>query len=104
MKAHVKEKRLAGVTALIARHGKIGYFESFGTRDVDAGDPMHKNSIFGIASMTKPITSAAVMMLYEKALLRLDDPVSRYIPELGGMEVVVEGKDPKTGERAIACS
>jgi CubicO group peptidase (beta-lactamase class C family) len=98
LKTHVKEKRLAGVTALIAHHGKIGYFESFGARDVDAGDPMHKDSIFGIASMTKPITSAAVMMLYEKALLSLNDPVSRYIPELGDMKVVVKGRDPKTGE------
>lgn len=97
LQTHVKEERMAGVTALIAHHGKIGYFESFGTRDVDAGDPMEKDSIFGIASMTKPITSAAVMMLYEKALFGLDEPVSRYIPELGNMEVVVEEEDPKTG-------
>lgn len=98
LKTHVKEKRMAGVTALIAHHGRIGYFESFGLRDVDAGDPMERDSVFGIASMTKPITSAAVMMLYEKALLGLDEPVSKYIPELGNMKVVVEEEDPKTGE------
>jgi len=98
LKSHVKGKRLAGVTALIARHGRIGYFESFGMRDVDSGDLMRRDSIFRIASMTKPIASVAAMILYEKALLGLDDPVSRYIPELGGMKVVVEQRDSQTGD------
>ena len=102
LQKHVDEKHMAGATALIARHGKIGYFRSFGVRDVDAGDPMQNDSIYRIYSMTKPITSVAVMMLYEEGRFGLDDPVSKYIPELGGLEVVVEGADSKEGGSAFS--
>jgi len=98
LQKHVDENHMAGVTALIARRGKIGYFKSFGKRDVDAGDPMQNDTIYRIYSMTKPITSVAVMMLFEEGRFGLDDPVSKYIPELGGLEVVVKTKDPDTGE------
>jgi len=98
MEQLVDEKRVAGVVALVARRGKIAYFETFGMRDVEAGKPMEKDTIFRIYSMTKPITSVAVMMLYEEGRFSLDDPVSKYIPELGGLQVAVEGKDPETGE------
>jgi CubicO group peptidase (beta-lactamase class C family) len=98
MQQLVDDQRVAGVVALIARRGKIAYFETFGMRDVEAGKPMEKDTIFRIYSMTKPITSVAVMMLYEEGRFSLDDPVSKYMPELGGLEVGVEGKDPETGQ------
>jgi len=94
----VDEERVAGVVALIARRGKIAYFETLGMQDVEAGTPMDKDTIFRIFSMTKPITSVAVMMLYEEGRFDLDDPVSKYIPQLGGLEVGVEKNDPDTGE------
>jgi len=94
----VDEQRVAGVVVMIARRGKVAYFEPFGMRDIEAGKPMEKDTIFRIFSMTKPITSVAVMMLHEEGRFDLDDLVSKYIPQLGGLEVGVEGKDPDTGE------
>lgn len=97
----VDEQRVAGVVVLIASRGKVAYFETFGMQDVEAGKPMEKDTIFRIFSMTKPITSVAVMMLHEEGRFDLDDPVSKYIPQLGGLEVGVEGKDPDTGEKTF---
>lgn len=87
----VDEERIPGAVALIARHGKIGYFESFGLQDLDTEAPMKKDTIFRIYSMTKPIVSAAVLILMDDGLLSFNDPVSKYIPELGGLKVGVEG-------------
>lgn len=70
-----------GAVALIARHGKIVYHKSFGTRDPAIQDTMLADDIFRIASMTKALTSVAVMMLYEEGHFLLDDPVSKFIPE-----------------------
>ncbi len=98
LQGHVDEKHVAGVTALIAHHGKIGYFKSFGKRDVDAGDAMQNDAIYRIYSMSKPITSVAVMMLFEEGRFSLDAPASTFMPELGGMEVVVEEKNTKKGK------
>jgi CubicO group peptidase (beta-lactamase class C family) len=86
---------------LIARHGRIAYFESFGYRDRAAGAPMTKEAIFRIASMTKPITSVAVMMLHEEGKLQIYDPVSRYLPELAKLKVGVEKVDPQTGQKTF---
>ena len=76
----VKNNELPGAVVLIARNGKLVMFESFGFRDKDAKVPMTNDSIFRIASMTKPIVSVAAMMLMEEGKLTLQDPVSRYIP------------------------
>lgn len=97
LRAHVEEGRIVGVVALIARHGKVAFFESFGLRDRETGTPMPVDAIFRIYSMTKPITSVAVMMLYEEGTFLLTDPVSKYIPGLGKLTVGVEGIDPQTG-------
>ena len=78
---YVENHWIPGAVALIARHGKIVYSKSFGMRDMETHDPMEKDDIFRIASMSKAITSVAVMMLYEKGAFLLDDPVSKYIPE-----------------------
>jgi CubicO group peptidase (beta-lactamase class C family) len=87
MQRFVDEGRLAGVTTLLARRGKTINFNAFGRKDVAAPDPIQRGSIFRIYSMTKPITGVAMMMLFEEGKWRLDDPVSRYIPEFAKLQV-----------------
>jgi len=77
---YVSEKKIAGVVSLIARHGDIVHFEKAGMADIETGKPMLLDSIFRIYSMSKPITSTAVMMLFEEGKFQLTDPISRYIP------------------------
>ena len=89
MQNEVDRSRVPGAVVLISRHGAVGYFESFGQRDAAAGAPMTKDAIFRIYSMTKPITSVAAMMLWEQGRFILSDPVSKYLPELAGLEVAV---------------
>ena len=92
MQGLVDEGRLAGITTLIARHGKVAHFGTFGAQDMEAGKPMAEDTIFRIYSMTKPITSVALMLLYEEGLFRLSDPVEKYIPEFKDLPVAV-GED-----------
>ncbi|MFC2126322.1 serine hydrolase domain-containing protein [Bacteroidota bacterium] len=80
---------IPGAVTLIARHGKIVHYKGYGMRDMEAGDPLEKDDIFRIASMTKAITCMAVMILYEEGKFQLDDPVSNYIPEYKNPEVLV---------------
>ena len=87
MHEYVDQEKLAGLNVIIARHGKIAYSESFGMRDKEAGKPMEPDTIFRIFSMSKPITSTAVMMLYEEGLFQLNDPVSKFIPEFKDIKV-----------------
>lgn len=77
LQSEVDANHVAGAVALIARHGEIGYFEA-------VGDGMQKDSLFRIASMTKAITSVAVMMLVEEGEIGLDDAVSKHLPEFAG--------------------
>ena len=84
---YVDGKRLAGAVTLLARRGEVVHFESFGALDIAGGQPMKRDAIFRIYSMTKPITSAAVMMLCEDRHFELDDPLARFIPELDGLKV-----------------
>jgi CubicO group peptidase (beta-lactamase class C family) len=84
----VQNDDIPGVVALVARHGKIVYWEAYGMADNEAGVPMAKDTIFRIASQSKAITSTAVMMLWEQGLFRLDDPISRYIPEFKDPQVL----------------
>lgn len=87
MKRLVDDKRIAGIVTLLARRGKIVHHSAVGAKDVRKNDPVQKDSIFRIASMTKPITGAALMMLYEEGKWRLEDPVSRHIPEFAKLQV-----------------
>jgi len=96
----VDEKLIPGAVVLIARNGQIAYLETFGYRDRTTGEPMTADSIFRIASMTKPITNVAALMLAEEGRLQLMDPVSRYLPELDGLKVGVEKVDG-SGERTL---
>ncbi len=97
LEAHVEAGELAGAVALVARRGQVAHFEAVGRMGGDGEDavPMRRDALFGIASMTKPITSVAVMILYEEDRFSLDDPVSRFIPELAEMKVAVveEGEE-----------
>ncbi len=79
-----------GAVALIARRGKIAFLEALGYRDREAGAAIATDTIFRIASMTKPFTSVATMMLAEEGKLLLADPVSRYIPEFANLKVAVD--------------
>jgi CubicO group peptidase (beta-lactamase class C family) len=104
LRDEIGRRRLPGAVALIARRGKLGFFESFGHRDAVSGTPMTTDSIFRIYSMTKPITSAAAMMLWEEGRFLLGDPIARYLPEFSDPTVAVArgtGIERVPAERAI---
>jgi len=84
---YAAERRLAGAVGMVIRHGKVAYLDAWGARDLAAGDPVETDDIFRIYSMTKPVTSVAVMMLYEEGRFFLDEPVGRYLPELANVPV-----------------
>jgi CubicO group peptidase (beta-lactamase class C family) len=92
---HVGEEKLAGVVTLAYRRGEVVHSMAVGLRDREAGAPMTPDTIFRIYSMTKPITCVALMTLFERGLVRLTDPVSRYIPEMGKLRVWAGGKGKK---------
>ena len=85
----VAKKQIAGSVVLVARHGKIAYLDAVGMQDAELGQPMTPGSIFRIASMSKPVTSTAVMILAEQGRLNLADPISRFFPEFQFMKVAV---------------
>jgi CubicO group peptidase (beta-lactamase class C family) len=89
MQRYVDEKQLTGAVGLVARKGRIAYFEGVGLMDRETATPMRKDAIFRIASMSKPVTGVAIMMLMEEGKLRLNDPVSRFIPGFKDMKVAV---------------
>jgi CubicO group peptidase (beta-lactamase class C family) len=100
--ADVERGRIPGAVVVIARRGRVAYAEAVGFRDKTAGAPMSLDAIFRIASMTKPMASVAAMMLYEEGRLFVSDPVSKYIPAIGKMQVGVERIDPMTGKTVLA--
>jgi CubicO group peptidase (beta-lactamase class C family) len=83
--------KIAGAITLVGRRGKVVYQDLYGSMDREAGKPMALDTIFRIYSMTKPIASVALMMLYEEGRFQLDDPASRYIPELRDQKVLTGG-------------
>ena len=89
LRAEIERGRVPGAVALVARRGRIAYFESFGVRDPASSAPMHKDTIFRIYSMTKPIVSVAAMMLWEEGQFLLNDALAKYLPEFGRMKVAV---------------
>jgi CubicO group peptidase (beta-lactamase class C family) len=95
LRREVASGRLPGAVAMIARHGQIGLFEAVGQQDPRTVTPMKTDSIFRIYSMTKPVVSVAVMMLVERGLLLLSDPVSRWLPEYANQQVATaHGLEP----------
>jgi CubicO group peptidase (beta-lactamase class C family) len=91
-----------GAVAAIARNGKLAYLRAVGFRDIAKTIPLQADSIFWIASMTKPVTSVAAMMLVEEGKLDLAAPVHRYLPEIKDMMVGVETIDPASGQSRLA--
>ena len=88
MQRYVDAGQLAGAMTMVARHGKVVYFETVGNKGVDDKRPLAKDDLFRIYSMSKPITAAAVMQLYEQGKFQLTDPVSKFVPELKGVQVL----------------
>ncbi len=93
MKKLVDDKQVAGATTIVARRGKIVYFESVGNRDLEADKPMQRDSILRFYSMTKPIASTAVMMLVEEGKIELDAPVSKYLSEFKNLKVFTKATE-----------
>jgi CubicO group peptidase (beta-lactamase class C family) len=87
----VDASKVAGANALVGRHSKVVYQDVYGSMDREAGKPMALDTIFRIYSMTKPIASVALMMLYEEGRFQLDDAASRYIPEFEDQRVLAGG-------------
>ena len=102
VKGEIAKGRYPGAVALVARRGKVAYFEALGQRDPQSGAPMTKDAIFRLYSMTKPFTSVAVMTLVEDGKILLNDPVSKYLPKLKGLQVSVPRVDPQTGRVSYA--
>ena len=97
--AHLKTnyldlKKVAGTLTLVSRRGELAYLRPLGMMDLERGKPMAEDTLFRIYSMTKPITSVAIMMLYEHGLFQLDDPVHKWIPEWRNLGVYQAGNHP----------
>ena len=92
MRRLIGEKKIPGTVTLVARKGEVVHFEANGLRDVERELPMEKDTIFRIYSQSKPITGAAIMMLFEEGKFLMTDPISKYLPEFTDMEVYV-GED-----------
>ncbi|MGV7216036.1 serine hydrolase domain-containing protein [Bradyrhizobium sp. UFLA05-112] len=87
MKTEVEQGHLPGAVIAVARKGQLAYFEALGFRDPGAREPLPRNAIFSIASMTKPMVAVAIMMLLDEGKLFLSDPVGKYLPPLANMQV-----------------
>jgi CubicO group peptidase (beta-lactamase class C family) len=99
--AEVDKGAIPGAVVLLARKSKVAYFEAIGFQNRENKQPMRTDAIFRIASMSKPITSVAVMMLVEEGRIQLLDPVSRYLPEFKGVQVAVEKLNTTTGNSEL---
>ena len=91
LQSAVDSGQFSALLAVVARHGKVAYVASVGWMDVEHRRAMSPDAVFRIYSLTKPIASAAVMQLYERGKLRLDDPVSKYLPAFAGVRVYAGG-------------
>ena len=90
LRARTDSGHIPGAVAVIVRNDRVAYYEAFGKRDPLAADPMKKDDIFRIYSMTKAIVSVATMMLFEEGRLFLHDPVAKFLPEFGPQQVLLE--------------
>tara|TARA_B100001750_G_C15488390_1_gene589679 strand:+ start:285 stop:1517 length:1233 start_codon:yes stop_codon:yes gene_type:complete len=90
---YVDDGRFPGCSCLVMRHGEEAYFQAFGRRDVDRDLAMERDTVVRIYSMSKPITSVALMMLYEEGKFQLDDPVSKFIPSWSDLSVYEQGEN-----------
>ncbi len=103
--SYLDKKKLAGFSTLVARRGEIAQFTSGGVQSIDApNQPTNADTIFRIYSMSKPITSVALMMLFEQGLFRLDSPIEKFLPEFANMQVWAGGSNMKAAVRPAARS
>src|ERR1700731_4209907 len=98
LKTDIEAGRIPGAVIAIARHGKLVKLDAYGFRDKAAGVAMTTDTIFNIASMTKPMTTVGALLLYEQGKLLIDDPLSKYFPKFADMKVAVRdaGGEPST--------
>ena len=92
--SRVEKGEIAGIVTLVARHGKIAHFSAVGYQDAEQEIPMDKDTIFRVYSMTKPIVSTALMMLYQDGLFQMNDPLSKFIPEFADLRVLRDPNGP----------
>ena len=102
LNAEIAAGTLPGAVLAIARHGKVGYFETFGYLDPEARAPMAGDAIFSIASMTKPLVTVGALMLYEQGRMMVNEPVGKYLPRLAGMQVAAPRCDGSTAAATVA--
>jgi CubicO group peptidase (beta-lactamase class C family) len=101
MQRHIQSAQISSAVTLVARRGRIAHLEAFGHLDVEANTPTATDSLFRIASMSKPVTGVAILMLVEEGKVRLTDPVSRFIPEFKAIQVSADGTAPVPAKREI---
>jgi CubicO group peptidase (beta-lactamase class C family) len=89
---YIEPQKIAGCQVVVARHGHVAYHNSLGLMDIERQKPMRDDAIFRIYSMTKPITSVALMQLYERGMFQLNDPIHRLLPAWREQEVYVSGE------------
>ena len=94
LQAHIDGGSISGVVVAVVRDGKLVYSEELGYRDLEARDPMPKDALFRLYSMTRPITSLAALMLWEEGKFALDDPISTYLPQFAGQRVFTDSSNP----------
>ena len=102
MKRHIAAGEISGGVTLVARHGRIAHFEATGVTDIETKKPMTKDAVFRIASMTKPVTGVAIMMMLEEGKLKITDPVSKYIPSFKELKVAVAEPKQRGADAAAA--
>lgn len=102
MARYTAPDRFPAVMLMVARDGKIGYWKAAGVRSLVRRDPLGRNDVFRVYSITKPITAAAIMMLWEEGKLRLDDPVEKYLPPLGRLRVYAGPGTPRQPVRPMS--
>ena len=101
VQSYVDDDAIAGAVTLIARKGGQAHVRAYGMADRDSGTPMRPEAIFRIASMTKPVTSVAVMLLYEEGRFKLNDPVGQYLPALTSLDVLTPSDDGDGAYRRV---
>ena len=105
VQGYIDDGKLAGAVSLVARHDKVVHFETYGMQDAEASRPMQPDTLFRIASMTKPIASVALMSLYEDGRFQLDTPIAEFIPAFKDVKVFAGGTaasyDVRTPARRI---
>ena len=96
MQEFIDQKQISGTVTLVAYRGRIIHLEAVGSADLENHRPMRPDTIFCIASMTKPITSTAVMILQDEGKLSIDDPVSKYVPEFARSRCGTESRNRRS--------